>query len=509
MSRPDDDTGWRRLHPLSLLFRLGAAARRMLLPLVALLFVSRTQGPELWFAVLFVPSGIAAVVSYMSYRYRLGSDELVIRQGILTRNERHVPYARIQNIDLVQGLLQRWLGVAEARFETASGSEPEAVMRVLSLSEVATVRERVFRDSSSVSAPESGGAGDPAPRVPAEPLYRARLSDLAVLGLTSNRGLAVVAAAFGALWQLEPLGYDPESLVRQIARIDPARAHLPLSPWVTALALVLGFLAVVAALKLLSVAWTIVRLHGFVLESRGADLSARYGLLTRIAATVPRQRIQRLAIRRGPLERWLGRASVQIETAGRGGGQQGGDEGGSAEVERLWLAPSIDERAIGPLLARVLPGVALEDAEWQPLAPRAGRRILGRGLVLTALLGTVLLVALGPRVLAVVLPIAGLVVLHARCWPRHAAWALLPDAAVWRSGWWTRRTSIVPYEKIQVVALEESPFDRRHAMASLALDTAGAGRVGHTFVVPYLDRACAQSLSGRLADEAGARAFRW
>jgi putative membrane protein len=507
MSTPDDETAWRRLHPLSLLFRLAAVARRLLLPLVALLFVSRGRGPELWFAVLFVPSSVAAIVGYLSYRYRLGPEELMIRQGILTRNERHVPYARVQNIDLVQSLLQRWLGVAEARFETAGGTEPEAVMRVLSLSEVALVRERVFRDARPATGPAVAEGSAPAPA--AEPLYRARLGDLAILGLTSNRGLAVVAAAFGALWQLEPLGYDPETIIRRIADVDPASAHLPLSPSVTAVVLILGFAAVVAALKLLSVAWTIVRLHGFVLEAKGADLSARYGLLTKIAATVPRQRIQRVAIRRGPLERWLGRAAVQIETAGRGAGQGGGEDGGSAEVERLWLAPSIAEREIAPLLSRVLPGVALEEAEWQPLAARAGRRILGRGLVLTVPFGAGLLLALGAQALAALVPIVGLVVLHAWRWPRHTAYALLAEAAVWRSGWWTRRTSVVPYEKIQVVALSESPFDRRHEMASLALDTAGAGRVGHAFVVPYLDRARADALAGRLAEEAGARAFRW
>jgi len=506
MSRPDDDAGWRRLHPLSLVFRIGSAARRLLLPVLAVLVVSRGQGYELWLAVMFVPAVIAAIVSYLSYSYRLGADDLVIRQGIVTRNERHVPYARIQNIDLVQNLLQRWLGVAEARFETASGNEPEAVLRVLSLDEVAAVRGRVFREARPAGATTDPGA-PPAPADAPEPLYRARTSQLALLGLTSNRGLAVVAAAFGALWQLEPLGYDPESLVREIARVDPSRAHLPPSPWVTALVAVLGFFVVVLMLKLLSVAWTVVRLYGFALEARGADFSARYGLLTRIAATVPQQRIQLLSVRRGPLHRWLGQASVQIETAGRGG--RAGAEGSGAEVERLWLAPWIDDRALPGLVARALPGVDLASAAWQPLAARAGRRILVRSLALALVVGVVPLFWLGPQVLLVLVPLGLLAVLHARLWTRHAAYALLADAVAWKSGWWTRHTSIVPYEKVQVVAVGQSPFDRRHRMASLAVDTAGAGHVGHSFELPYLDEAAAAALLGRLLEETSARAFRW
>ena len=57
----------------------------------------------------------AALFRYWSYRYRLDHDELVVRQGVLFRNERHIPYARVQNIDLVQNPLHRLFGVAEVR----------------------------------------------------------------------------------------------------------------------------------------------------------------------------------------------------------------------------------------------------------------------------------------------------------------------------------------------------------------------------------------------------------
>jgi len=500
MSTTDAGSGWRRLHPLSLVFRIGAAARNLLLPGLALLFVSRGQGYELWLAVLFVPAGIAAIVSYLSYRYRLGDDELVIQQGIVTRNERHVPYARVQNVDLVQNLIHRWLGVAEARFETAGGEEPEAVMRVLSLAEVAAIRTRVFRDPR----PRAGDAGGAEAVVAApveEPLYRARLRDLVLLGLTSNRGLAVVAAAFGMLWQLDVLGFDPERFVRDLGRVDPSVAHLPAGPLATVLVALAGLVVALVALKTLSVVWTIGRLHGFELRGRGEDFSARYGLLTRIAATVPRQRIQRLSIQRGPLHRWLGKASVQIETAGRSGAGSG--------VERLWLAPWIDDGALAGLVARALPGIDLDVREWRPVAAGAGGRILRKGLALAVVIAIPLAVLSGLAALVVIVPLAGLAVLHARQWPRHARYVLLPDAIVWQSGWWTRRTSVARYEKIQVVAQIQSPFDRRRGMASIHVDTAGAGHVGHPFVLRYLEEDVATGLSGRLGDEAGARAFRW
>ena len=61
-------------------------------------------------------------------------------------------------------------------------------------------------------------------------------------------------------------------------------------------------------------------------------------------------------------------------------------------------------------------------------------------------------------------------------------------AVLFRSGWLWRRTSVVRFGKIQAVALHESPFDRRAAMARVRVDTAGAGEASHGVDIPYLAR---------------------
>jgi len=107
------------------------------------------------------------------------------------------------------------------------------------------------------------------------------------------------------------------------------------------------------------------------------------------------------------------------------------------------------------------------------------------------------------------LPLVPLAWLHARLWVEHAAYALSSGAVWFRSGWWNRRLSVARFGKIQSLERAESPFDRRHGMASLHVDTAGASRVGHAVNIPYLDAAVATRLMNRLVDEAGRTAFRW
>jgi len=57
--------------------------------------------------------------------------------------------------------------------------------------------------------------------------------------------------------------------------------------------------------------------------------------------------------------------------------------------------------------------------------------------------------------------------------------------------------------------MRQSPFDRRHRMASLAVDTAGAGTVGNRIQIPFLDARVAESILERLYSETCGNEFRW
>ena len=188
------------------------------------------------------------------------------------------------------------------------------------------------------------------------------------------------------------------------------------------------------------------------------------------------------------------------------------DERGIAyqrQDDRLWLAPLIRRDDVASLVHEALPGVDFETAPWKPVSPRARGRIFRRLVYLAILVTAGAVAALGPWGLvapALLVPAAWL---HATLWVRHAAYATSRDAVFFRSGWWNRRASVVPFGKIQSLERAESPFDRRRGMASLRVDTAGASRVAHAVDIPYLDAAVATQVMDRLYDEAGRRAFRW
>lgn len=59
---------------------------------------------------------------YHTLRYRFDAEGIHMKVGILFRREINLTYARIQDIHLRSGLIQRWLGLANVDVQTASGS---------------------------------------------------------------------------------------------------------------------------------------------------------------------------------------------------------------------------------------------------------------------------------------------------------------------------------------------------------------------------------------------------
>ena len=99
---------------------------------------------------------------YETMRFRFDAEGIHMRWGILFRRQINLTYARIQDIHLTSGLIQRWLGLADVKIQTASGSSG-AEMTLEGLREFEGIRDflytrmRGYRDRS-VGAPEIAGA---------------------------------------------------------------------------------------------------------------------------------------------------------------------------------------------------------------------------------------------------------------------------------------------------------------------------------------------------------------
>ncbi len=506
-----DEHALSRLHPTSLLFDVISHSRAYLVPAIIAMF-SAASG-EVFGVVLagfiFIPAILVSIFRYFTFRYSIQNKQLVITKGLIFRSVRTVPVSRIQNVDFVQNILHRLLNVAEVRVETASGTEPEAVMRVLSIHQMEQLRREIFdlqaeTGVTGVNATEAGlqfeGAAAPTGGAMAQTdhesglrpvghafqaggrnLLEIPLGWLTKAGLASNRGMIIVGIIVGGLFQFD-----------ESRRLDRFFNHLEeyLPKDVERTSLIVGIvgaaLLILVLLRLFGIAWYIWRFYDYKLIRYGEDLRISCGLLTKVSATVPRNRIQFISIHRTLIMRWMGLASIRIETAG-GAGKQ--NEDATATVSRRWFVPVIPEEQVPGLLEELRPGLSWNEANlvFQPLAPRARTRMVRVAVVLSVIVAGIGLAFIRPWGV-----LFGLAVLPWFVWwaiqrSKSMKYARTADGVVYRSGILNRKTSMTFFEKVQVLEYHQSPFDRRWKMARLVVDTAASGPAEHRVAVGYLD----------------------
>jgi putative membrane protein len=454
----------RRLHPISPVF-LGLREARRLWPLVLLVLARR----QAWILVAAAAVVIVAVsLQWLRRTYTLGDGVLRIEEGVLARKRRLLPFDRIQQVDLVRKPLHRLLGVATLRVETAGGSGgSEADLEVIALAEAEHLRATLLRAKAaavggavapSAAASPAAGAVE-APAAPAERvLVRVSLGQVALAGLTSLRGLAALAVV-GYVFQL--LDDAPRWVLDRLAsRVDPGA----LAPS-TAPAVAVAALLAVAVLLGLAAASSVVTDYGFVLARSGDNLVVRRGLLERREAVVPVPRVQVVRIEESLLRRWLGFASVRIQSAGQAGRSE-------ATTSRL-AVPILPAVQVNRLLGELLPGAAPVPLLLHP-PPAARRRAIVRRVVPILVIVAVAAFVLWPwGALAVVaLPLA---VLAGEAAYRNLGHARHGDFLTARRGALIRTTAIVPAAKTQSARVHSTLFQRRAGLATLYVDVAGGG----------------------------------
>jgi putative membrane protein len=131
------------------------------------IFALSAPDPALWTlyiirAVLTGP-GLIFLLPYLYFRYhtlRYTFDEegIHMRVGILFRREVNLTYARIQDIHLRSGLIQRWLDLADIQIQTASGSS-DAELIVEGFKEYEAIRDFLYTRMRGYHAPAKTAPG--------------------------------------------------------------------------------------------------------------------------------------------------------------------------------------------------------------------------------------------------------------------------------------------------------------------------------------------------------------
>jgi putative membrane protein len=317
---PTSERGWQRLHPLTPLARIGRLAPALILLLLVSTVHSRAENSTVetyYLVIITLGSAVYGYVHWMVTRWRIEGDTLRIETGLVRKDSRRLPLARIQAVDIVRPLLARMLGVSELRVRLAGSGSTDGRLAYLSAAQASELRLILLaghRDGETEPSPNAG--------LPMATVLPGRLLASVLLSLITLVLLGTVAA-LGILDQFAP---------------DTARA-------------LVGLLAVYM-LSFAGVVWRrLSGQYGFVAVEGPEGVRIRRGLLQTVSETIPYARIQAVRQVQPVLWRPFGWVRLEVDVAGATARNQRGEGTG---VVRKAVLPVGSQQDAWHLLARLL-----------------------------------------------------------------------------------------------------------------------------------------------------------
>lgn len=468
-----------RLHPFA---AVTSALNRGILGAMIPFFLGFVVGAAtdvnpLWVFFLapvgFLLGAAWGVAYYYRFEYGVTDNTFDINSGVFARRSREIPYRRVQNVDIRQSVFFRILGLAVVSIETAGGGSSEGSLNFVSEDEARRLQREIRRQTARLnddSRSDDTAEGDA--EVDEEwddridrptKLFVLQDRELLLYSFTTIRSAAVAGVLFVVFFGFE---FFIDAL---LAMAEPVGGPPGLGEGTEASYLVLSLVSLVNAVVItyaLSVAYSFATYYGFRLGQTGEDFVYERGLLQRYSGSIPAEKVQSVTVTDNPVQRAIQYAGLWVETAGYGPDTGGGSQS-AVPLAKMPRVYSFTEELTG-----------VERPSFSSPPPIARRRYLVRySLIAAAFVGAVYGLS------TVVDPleswyVAALVFLgvppaaHLRY--VNLGYFLGEDHLVIRRGFWRRRTTVIPYYRIQTVTTRRSIFQRRLGIASLLVDTASS-----------------------------------
>lgn len=441
--------------------------------------------------------GIITFLRWRNLRFYMSAQALHIRRGGLSRQETVLEFARVQGLQVHQGVILRLFRLFDVALET-SGSETDAAHLPAASAEILDrLRQHLRRDARHASshpaahslapdtaglqrelarsgAPETPpGSGNAAAALPATTeLHRLDWQDLLRMALTSIQTLVIGPLLLGLLSR----GQD--HAIRDYLWLPLHGFFMShLANWneeYTKLAMgVLGL----AGSALLAVGWGMWRYGNYHLQQQLHEWHHQSGLITPYAQTMNPVRTCGVIWSQNLLQGMFGCGWMRIAMVGDSGARRSSEdqlEGVSRAFRVPWLAYRKALRLQQQLFASQ-PFVLQKGARYQTLAPQylmrnrlpylclplllslAGWLLLygAEGLGLPAAMGALLWLGLGEWLLR----------------RRFASWrfAVAAHSLRLQRGVFSRSRTLLPWTAVQSVALKQSSLDRFFKVARIEL----------------------------------------
>ncbi|MCA0756780.1 PH domain-containing protein [Paenibacillus sp. N4] len=488
----------RSLHPVYILFGLLNTVKGFI-PFIVIVLLKGADWFVFhwaWIAGAALLTAVILLYSFLDWKrfgFWLEEDRIIIRKGLLFRDEKTIYYGRIHTVNVEQPIVQRLLGVAQVKIETPGGNKKaDGILPALSVAEAgniqAVLRKYASAKQLSETTKEQGGtvslnpadelAGmqsshtSPSIRIQGNPIadraadeqdeYRGaafRLDAAQLLqAAATSMNFGLVAAFVAGLFSFADDFIEallPEHFIESV--VEDSASLMPGYVLVITIALI----GIVFA-WFLSLVLYVLKYSGFSVTRDGKQISVAYGLLEKKTFSFDPKKVQAVIVNEGLLRQAIGYAEVQLQVIS------------SDKKEQLMLHPFVKRKDVTALLADFVPQLKLPSNAGMAGAPGCALVYYVRiGLLLAMAASTALIAWLGAVGLYSLLLVLLVVLWRISCY-RAAGIKLADGQLTLRKRFISRTTYLIRRPQIVTMRVKRSFGQQRRNLLTVSVHAMGS-----------------------------------
>ena len=479
---------FRRLHPLTLLYRLIRNIPAIAIPVYFGIVQSRME--DLIYILIFIFLGMfllpSILLGWYYFSFMISESEIIIRSGIFARKQRNIPLERVQNINVKQDMIQRILGIARIQIETAGDVTSEGVLEFVKLKDadeinrIIRVYQKKIKSPGEVKENDSELSKDEVissfksetynPSETGEVLIEMTNRDVLTYGMIRLRPLFLI---YG-FWAMSFIGQYQYLNDMIFGYLDETMESVSVLPFYYLVPMILVFVISSILLSwIIDIIWTFAHYYGYRLIRDGNKLFASYGLISKYSVTIPLKKLQQITISTNPVKKKFNFYTMTLQTAGF-------DLSKKSVPAAIPLAKKeILEAIIGKIYPVLIPD------DFKSISKKSIRRAFIRYMVL------LLPVFAGLYFVFDIYILVGLVVLPGLYYAAFLRWQFrgytIREGLIFvKQGFWIQKINIIPVGKIQTLHVRETFFQRRLGLATVYIDTASSFNLNDA-AIPDID----------------------
>lgn len=259
---------------------------------------------------VFTGVSVIAYLKYLNFTFFLdeGNEEFIINKGIFNKSKIAIPLDKIQQVNINQSLIQKFIGVHALEVDTAGSGKKEVAIKAITHDLAISLKKRLLE--GGIKQQSEDEITDSVTEDEKHAFIQISLLSLLKTGITSNytRSFALLLAFFITIFQ-----YIEDFIQAAEIEDDPLDEYL--NAEIILKFIVFIVVAIMVLTLLVNLSRTIIKYFNFRITRQNNSLLLSYGLLNTKNTIIRPEKVQIVTVGRNYFQKKLDILDIRIRQA--------------------------------------------------------------------------------------------------------------------------------------------------------------------------------------------------